>query len=197
MAKSRSIHRNVANVAPSRPHALLATGLGTFVLCLTFWSVAHLTDQPVATTSPTESGSELSVPAAKLAVFAVLAVAAGVVAAVPGRKLPQSQRPDSAQDLSELLGVPVLASLFPSERSTPTPTKRPRRLQLITQVVFASEIVICTAFIIVMFACYQQRSLASAFVRHPFNAYTRAINNAITGVGSLMRPTAVDHQPKS
>ena len=206
MRKPRAVGTTpLASSTPSRLYSLLATNLGTFMLCLTLWSIANLngshsvnaTDTgTLATSMVVQEGDSapsrvefhrLRVPDQKLAVFAILSALAGVIVALPRRRLSEVPKVESTLDLGEAFGVPIMASLFPVDAPPVTPQSQRQRTPWITRVVFLAEIIICTSFVIALMACYQQRSLARTFVQHPFDAYVSSVKTTIHGVESLLR----------
>ena len=185
---------------PGRPYAFVVVLLAAFMVGLTVFALqAGLATSESASLSPTaktniaQNQTRPSFTASPLnrehlQRLAGIALGVAILSLIPSRKptAPKSSQL-TPQLVSQSTGLPVLGSLFAG--STPGPSPQATRSSwLIRTMVSTSELILCTAFMMTLAACFTQPQLFAILRQNPLHGYVAAVAQLGNIVQSWVHP---------
>jgi len=202
---------------PGRVYTLLVSSLATLVVGLTALALTSRASAPSAPLGPVASLTQFAaepstatqpvshaeaspsdharprvasplVSRRQLSGLAIIAVGIGTLTLIPCRlKATIRETAESATARVEVIGIPILASLFPSSPQ-PANTQQSFSSRLLSTVVLAAEVVLCGAMLLVGSACYREPKLIGRFAEQPFDAYVAAVQLTADLVHERIQP---------
>jgi hypothetical protein len=145
---------------PSRPAAFLVTLFAAFVVALT---VLALTNHQ-------------RISRDHLQQLAGISLGVAILSLIPSRKTIVPEPELTPQQIAKSTGLSVLGNMFAGPASK-TSTKTPRSQSLLTGLVSTSELLLCTAFMLSLTACFLKPELFALFRHSPLDGYAEAVRH--------------------